>query len=244
MDNYDLEPPEEDDVQYYNISSQEWQSMIITSPDGRVQYITESSRSRWRDKKHTTVITKVDGAGIANLNAPTANQAVTLAKRVIARFEFRTPPAENVLVYGFTDHVLEDFFPPLQWPEGFRRVQPKESEGWKWVGILGEPTLMDKDNLLVAYYCPNPKKGSKGVNGKLAVFGELSPETVDLVVVGFILAMRDADKLFGHIGPDVSPRPGFGGATWMSVGYRGENRVRAYRSVGSMGYQGLALPSY
>lgn len=47
----------------------------------------------------------------------------------------------------------------------------------------------------------------------MAISSELNPEVVDLVIVGFILAMHDADKMFGHLGDDVSPRPGFGGAT-------------------------------
>lgn len=73
--------------------------------------------------------------------------------------------------------------------------------------------LLDANRLPIAYYCPNLERGSKGKDGKLAVSSDLSPEAVDLVVVGFILAMRDADKLFGHTGTDVSPRPGFGGVT-------------------------------
>lgn len=73
--------------------------------------------------------------------------------------------------------------------------------------------LLDASRILLAFYCPNLQRGSKGKDGKLAVSSELGPEAIDLVIVGFILAMHDADKLFGHLGDDVSPRPGFGGAT-------------------------------
>lgn len=72
---------------------------------------------------------------------------------------------------------------------------------------------MNENKIPLAFYCPNLERGSRGKDGKLAVSGELRPEVVDLVIVGFILAMHDAEKLFGHLGPDVSPRPGFGGAT-------------------------------
>lgn len=72
---------------------------------------------------------------------------------------------------------------------------------------------MNENKIVLAFYCPNIERGSRGKDGKLAVSGELGPELVDLVIVGFILAMHDADKLFGHLGVDVSPRPGFGGAT-------------------------------
>lgn len=76
--------------------------------------------------------------------------------------------------------------------------------------------------MLLAYYCPNLQRGSQGKDGKLAIASELSPDAVDLVITGFVLSMHDADKLFGHLGMDVSPRSGYGGQNWMSVAKKGD----------------------
>lgn len=108
----DLGPPE--DLIYYNISSQDWQRMIITSPDGRVQYFTESERSFLKSKKRTTVIYKVDGAGLGTAS----NSSISLAKRSIARLEFRSDPRKNRIVYGLMEYGLDEFFPPVKWPQG------------------------------------------------------------------------------------------------------------------------------
>lgn len=108
----DDEPLE--DVLYYHISSQEWERMIITSPDDRIQYFTESERSFFKDKKRTTVISKVDRGEFATISDP----EVVLAKRVIARFEFRPSPKKDTIAYGMTEYDLDDFFPSLKWPEG------------------------------------------------------------------------------------------------------------------------------
>lgn len=103
-----------EDVLYYNISSQEWQRMIITSPDGRVQYFTESERSFLKGKKRTTVISKVDSGGVE----AASYSGIALAKRVIARLDFRPPPRKDSIVYGLMEYGLDDFFPQLKWPEG------------------------------------------------------------------------------------------------------------------------------
>lgn len=108
----DDEPLE--DILYYNISSQEWECMIITSPDDRIQYFTESERSFFKGKKRTTVISKVDRGQFATASDP----KIILARRVIARLEFRPSPKKDTIVYGFAEDDLDNFFPKLKWPEG------------------------------------------------------------------------------------------------------------------------------
>lgn len=142
----EFEPPE--DLLFYNISTQEWQEMTLTRPDGAVQYFTETSRPLFRGKR-TTFISKVDAASSG------APSALSTARRTIARLEFRPDSSDDTVTYGMKDYKMDEFFPTF--PQGefgkvvslcsilvefsFRRVAAKDSEGWIWTGTRGEPTV-------------------------------------------------------------------------------------------------------
>lgn len=104
----------DDDLHFYNISSQDWQRMIITSPNGNVRYYTESDRS-FLSGKSTTVISKIDAGRAAT--------TLSAAKRVIARLDFlstsRKAKGKDKIVYGLEENDLDDLFPVMKWPEGW-----------------------------------------------------------------------------------------------------------------------------
>lgn len=105
----ELEPPE--DLLFYNISSQDWQQMTITRPDGAVQYFTETSRSLFGGKR-TTFISKIDAASSG------AASAFSTARRTISRLEFRSDSSDDTMTYGLKEYGMDEFFPSLKWPAG------------------------------------------------------------------------------------------------------------------------------
>lgn len=104
-------PESFDDIHFYNISSQEWSAMTITSPDGLIEYATESERTLL-GRKTSTIISKTDATSSG------ASSSSARAKRVIARLEFGSKPPKDRISYGFRECGMEELFPRLVWPQG------------------------------------------------------------------------------------------------------------------------------